>query len=110
MSDLLMSAQIQLHTVLADGELKNMKPDYEFMPFNQMIINVVQGMQGTALYVLAGLFVLAALCAGLGHFLIKSAMMRNIGLGLLVTIVILAALIANAGAFIDWGSGQILFH
>lgn len=95
---------------LADGRLQEIKPDYGFFPWNETIISVVQGVQGSALYILVGVFVVSAVCIAVGHFFLKSKLMQTIGWGVLISTVIIAALISQAGGFIDWGSRQILFH
>lgn len=102
--------QRQGAALLADGKLKEMKPDYGYFPWNETIINIVQGMQGTALYVMVGVFVLAVACVAVGHFFLKSRLMQTVGWGVVIVTVVCAALIASAGGFIDWGSQQILFH
>lgn len=102
--------QRQGAVLLADGKLKQMKPDYGYFPWNETIITIVQAMQGSALYILAGVFVAAVACVSIGHFFLKSRLMQTVGWGVVITTVICSALIASAGGFIDWGSQQILFH
>lgn len=92
---------------LAEGDspLHDVKPKYDF-PFIKTLLVWLANIQGTALIVLAILFVLAAALAMVGKFTVHSAVMRNIGIGLLVAIVILAALVANAPRIIEWAGYQ----
>lgn len=99
------SAASLLKLAESDSPLHDVKPKYDF-PFNLTLLKWLANIQGTALIILAILFVLAAALAMVGKFTVHSAVMRNIGIGLLVAIVILAALVANAPRIIEWAGYQ----
>lgn len=99
------SAASLLKLAESDSPLHDVKPKYDF-PFIKTLLIWLANIQGTALIVLAILFVLAAALAILGKFTVHSAVLRNIGVGLLGAIVILAILVANAPRIIEWAGFQ----
>ena len=101
----LSSAASLLKLAEGDSPLHDVKPKYDF-PFIKTLLVWLANIQGTALIALAILFVLAAALAILGKFTVHSAVLRNIGVGVLVAIVILAILVANAPRIIEWAGYQ----
>ena len=99
------SAASLLKLAESDSPLHDVKPKYDF-PFNLTLLKWLANLQGTALVVLAILFILAAVLAIVGKFSVHSPVMRNIGIGLLLVIVVLAILVANAPRIIEWAGQQ----
>lgn len=101
----LSSAASLLKLAEGDSPLHDVKPKYDF-PFIKTLLMWLANIQGTALVVLTILFVLAGVLAIVGKFSVHSPVMRNIGVGLLVVIVVLAILVANAPRIIEWAGYQ----
>lgn len=101
----LSSAASLMKLAEGDSPLHDVKPKYDF-PFIKTLLMWLANIQGTALVVLTILFVLAGVLAIVGKFSVHSPVMRNIGVGLLVVIVVLAILVANAPRIIEWAGYQ----
>lgn len=94
---------------LADGGTgpASVKPDYGYFPFMNKLTEIAGGVTGVVIVVLVILAVVGVALIVAGK-LGSSNMAQRVGWGMLVVCVVAAAVAANAGGIIQWGSNQKL--
>lgn len=93
-------------SVVAEG-LSDIKPDFNFFPFVPKLYQIAGGTIATVLIVMVILLVIGIAMA-VGGKITSSRGVQNVGFGFIVVALIGAAVAANAGGLINWGSLQRL--
>lgn len=101
------------NAILAEGDgtggttPDSVKPDYGYFPFMSKLTEIAGGVTGVVIVVLVILAVVGVALIVAGK-LGSSNMAQRVGWGMLVVCVVAAAVAANAGRIIGWGSNQEL--
>lgn len=85
-----------------------MKPDYGYLPWNDTLRDIGQGIQGSAIYALVICLVLALVAWAFSQFS-NSNTVSKIGFRAMVICLGAAAGVASAGLAIQWATGIKVF-
>lgn len=85
----------------------DVSPDYGYFPFMGTLVNIANGVSGAVIVVLVILAVIGVVLIVAGK-LGSSNVAQRVGWGILVVCVVAAAIAANAGGIINWGTQQKL--
>ncbi|RBP98835.1 hypothetical protein [Bifidobacterium xylocopae] len=91
-----------------DGGMSNLKPNMGYFPWNATLRDIAGGLQGTVLWCLVILLIVAAV-GFIASRVLSSGNMQHYSWILMIGCLIVAAIVASAGGIIWWASGIPVF-
>lgn len=86
----------------------DLKPNYDYLPFNNVLSQIGSGIIGTIVIVMVILFAVGCVLVVVGKMGDRSGMSK-IGVGFIVFSLAITVLVANAGKLTDWATQLDLF-
>lgn len=86
----------------------DLKPDYDYLPFNDTLSQIGSGIIGTVVIVMVILFAVGCVMVAVGKMGDRGGMTK-IGIGFIVFSLAIVALVANSGQLTEWATTLDLF-
>ena len=86
----------------------DLKPDYDYLPFNHTLSQIGSGIIGTAVIVMVSLFVVGCVMVVVGKMGDRGGVTK-VGIGFIVFSLVIVALVANSGRLTEWATTLDLF-